>query len=136
MMKNSTVVIIDDDEAVRESLGWLLRFSGHVVAGYDSAVTYLNVGRKLGRPDCVVVDIHMPQMNGLECYQEIKGQFPDVPVVFITGDPGQTLAKQAEALEPMNFFAKPLDTQKLLSRINEAVTSSRVPYHVDSGILA
>jgi FixJ family two-component response regulator len=122
--KKPTVVVIDNDDAMRHSLEWLIRSSGHSVLGYESAKSYLGDSARGGRPDCVVLDIHMPEINGLELYGMLKREYPDIAVIFITGYPDQHLAEQARTLEAKGFFTKPLDTDAVLECIDKAVAAS------------
>lgn len=121
MSTKSTVVVVDNDEAMRHSLEWLIGSSGHDVITYSSGLHYLDDAVRDGRPDCVILDIHMPEINGLELYGILKTQYPDVAVIFITGYPDQIMADQARMLELTGFFTKPLDTEALLSCIDKAV---------------
>jgi len=120
------VIVIDNDEAMRHSLEWLIRSSGHEVLSYDSAKSYLGDPTQAGKPGCVILDIHMPEINGLEMYGILKNQHPDVSVIFITGYPNQILADKARKLESKGFFTKPLDTDALLDCIDKAVASSGI----------
>lgn len=120
------VIVIDNDEAMRHSLEWLIRSSGHEVLSYDSAKSYLGDTARAGKPGCVILDIHMPEINGLEMYGILKNQHPDVSVIFITGYPNQILADKARLLEAKGFFTKPLDTDALLACIDKAVASSGI----------
>jgi two-component system response regulator FixJ len=115
------VVIIDDDEAMRHSLEWLIASAGHAVLGYASARDYLDDGGRDGNPDCVILDVHMPEINGLEMYGILKDRHPDLAVIFITGYPDQTLAEQARNLDATRFFTKPLDTDAILNCIDELI---------------
>jgi FixJ family two-component response regulator len=121
--KQATIVVIDNDESMRHSLEWLIRSSGHEVRAYDSGLRYLDAVAGTGRPDCIVLDIHMPEINGLELYGVIKTQCPEIPVIFITGFPDQIMAKKARTLEPQRFFIKPLDTDALLDCIDKAIAN-------------
>jgi FixJ family two-component response regulator len=122
--KPATVVVIDNDESVCHSLEWLIRSSGHDVRAYDSGLHYLDAGVEADRPDCIVMDIHMPEINGLELYGIIKTHHPYIPVIFITGFPDQIMAEKVRALESTGFFTKPLDTDALLECIEKAVASA------------
>jgi FixJ family two-component response regulator len=119
--KRATIVIIDNDEGMRHSLEWLIGSLGHDVLAYASGLHYLDDAVKAGRPDCVVLDIHIPELNGVELYGILKTQYPDVPVIFITGYPDQAMAERARALESNRFFIKPLDTDALLDCIDKAL---------------
>ena len=115
------VVVIDDDEAMRHSLEWLILSSGHAVLGYASAQSYLDDTGRDGTPDCVILDVHMPEINGLELYGILKDRHPDMAVIFITGYPDQALAEKARSLEATRFFTKPLDTDAILACIDAAI---------------
>jgi two-component system response regulator FixJ len=113
------VIVIDDDEAMRHSLEWLIGSAGHAVLGYASAQDYLDDDGRDGTPDCVILDVHMPKINGLEMYDILKDRHPDLAVIFITGYPDQTLAEKARSLDATRFFTKPLDTDAILDCIDE-----------------
>ena len=116
-----TIAIIDNDEGMRHSLEWLIRSAGHDVLAYASGLRYLDDAVEADRPDCVILDIHIPELNGVELYGILKTQYPDVPVIFITGYPDQVTAETARALEANRFFTKPLDTDALLDCIDKAI---------------
>jgi two-component system response regulator FixJ len=119
----STVVIIDDDEGASHSLRWLVQSAGYTAACYPSGRAYLEAATAENRPACVILDVHMPGMNGPELYPLLKDRYPGIPVVFVTGYPDQALARKARALQPAGFFAKPLDTEALLRQIKDLVKS-------------
>lgn len=125
--KQATVVVIDNDEAVRHSLEWLVKSSGHDVRAYNSGLHYLDDAVQAGRPDCVVLDIHMPEINGLELYGIIKTRYPDIPIIFISGFPDQVMAEKARTLQSKGFFTKPLDADALLDCIDRAVARTIPP---------
>lgn len=122
--RESTVIVIDNDEAMRHSLEWLIRSSGHNVLTYESGKSYLDHATQAGKPDCIILDIHMPEINGLEMYGILKTQYPDVSVIFITGYPDQIMAEQARELESQGVFSKPLDTDAILNCIEKLIASS------------
>ncbi len=122
-----TIVVIDNDEGMRHSLEWLIGSLGHDVLAYDSGLHYLGDAVKSGRPDCIILDIHMPEANGVELYGMLKTQYPDVPMIFITGYPDQAMAEKARVLESEGFFTKPLDTDALLDCIDQAIMGTTLP---------
>ena len=124
--RGSTVVVIDDDEAMRHSLEWLIRSAGHNIVGYESGSQYLDDAVRNGKPDYVLLDIHMLEIDGLELYGVLKTQHLDLAVIFITGYPDQLLAEKARVLDVKGFFTKPLDTDALLSCIDKTAASSRI----------
>ena len=121
---SAMVVVIDDDEAMRHSLEWLLHSSGHRVQCYASAQGYLDDSGRDGDPACVIVDVHMPDINGVELYGMLKDRDPDLAVIFVTGYPDQALAEKARSLDATRFFTKPLDTDAILSCIDEAIAAT------------
>jgi two-component system response regulator FixJ len=117
----SAVAIIDDDEGACHSLKWLVQSAGYAVACFHSAAAFLDLATADNRPACIIMDIHMPGINGVELYRMLKERYPGIPVVFVTGYPDQALATKARSLEPDGFFAKPLDTEALLRQIKQLI---------------
>lgn len=120
----TTIIVVDDDEAARHSLGWLIKSWGYHVLSYDSATSYLRDTVRNGKPACVILDIHMPEINGLELYAMLKKQHPDIAVIFVTGHPNQDLAAKVRKLDTKGFFVKPLDTDALLHCIAASAAST------------
>lgn len=111
------VAIVDDDESVRDSLEWLLEADSYDAHSYGSAQAFLS---RLGEgevPDCIILDIHIPDANGLEVRKRLLQRFPEIPVIFITGYPDHGLAQQARSLDAAGFFVKPLDPGNLLESL-------------------
>lgn len=111
--KQSTVIVINIDEAIRDFLEWLIQSAGHKVRTYDSGLGYLDDAVRDGRPDCVILDPHMPEISGFELYGIIKTQYPEAPITFVTGHADQIMTEKALTLEPQGFFTKPLDTNAI-----------------------
>ncbi len=122
--KQASVAIIDNDDSVRHSLEWLTQTAGYDVHVYDSGLSYLDAAAEGYRPDCIVLDLYMPIINGLELYGIIKTQHPDIPIIFITGLPDQGISEKARALEATRFFTKPLEIDALLACIDKTLASS------------
>jgi two-component system response regulator FixJ len=122
MSNGSLVVVIDDHESVRDSLRALLESSGLSVRGYASAVAYLEDG-SVG--DCVLVDMRMPQMTGLELQQELNKRNSPVPVIVITGHGDVPLAVTAMRAGAFDFLEKPFDDDVLLDSIQRALAEGR-----------
>jgi FixJ family two-component response regulator len=124
-MKPDTAVIyvLDDDYRVREALSSLFLSMGHRVEVFASAAEYL-VFKKPDSPACLVLDLDLPGMNGLELQREIAG--PDTPpIIFLTGHgdvPSSVRAMKAGAVE---FLLKPFDHQELLKAIDAAILQDR-----------
>jgi two-component system, LuxR family, response regulator FixJ len=115
-----TVFVVDDDAAVRDALRFLLRSVGHAVEVFAAASEFL---RAYGddRPGCVVLDIRMPGMSGLELQQQLVERRAMIPVIFITGHGDVPMAVEAIQAGAMDFIQKPFRDQDLLDRINQAL---------------
>ena len=122
MATKPTIIVIDDDAAMRHSLQWLISSSGYDVHSYESAKSYLDDAMWDGRPDCVISDIHMSEMTGVELHGILKKRYPNVPVIFISGQHDLSV-DQARSLGSAGFFSKPLDTDAFLTSIHKAVAS-------------
>ena len=120
-MANEPVIhVIDDDEAVRDSLDFLLNAAGYRVSSWDSAVRFLAVLANLEH-GCVVTDVRMPDMTGLELVQKLKSAgYPD-PVIVITGHADVPLAVEAMKAGVVDFIEKPFENQRLLGAIRAAL---------------
>lgn len=121
------MAVVDNDAAMRDSLAWLIHsYCGYRVVSYASGLSYLDSAVDGERPGCLILDIHMPEMNGLELYGILKTRDPELPVIFITGYPDQHLAEKARRLEPHGFFTKPLDTDALIDCLDRALGTQAV----------
>ncbi len=116
----ATVFIVDDDEAVRDSLGLLLRSAGYRARCYGSAQDFLKAfdPRDYG---CLVLDIRMPGMTGLELQKHLTEIGCTIPIVFITGHGDIPMAVEAVRLGAVDFLQKPFRDQELVDRINDAM---------------
>lgn len=121
---NNLVYIIDDDEAVRDSLNVLLLSVGIQSRVFASALEFLEEYHD-EMCGCLVVDIRMPGMSGLELQQKLKEQKAVLPLIFITGHGDVPMAVQAIQEGAFDFIQKPFRDQDLLDRINEALELDR-----------
>ncbi|RLJ68576.1 response regulator transcription factor [Sulfurisoma sediminicola] len=116
---DNTVFIIDDDASVRDALGLLLGLRGYRTAFFADAASFLNAYQ----PDwhgCLLIDIRMPGMNGLELQQKLRDIGCGIPAVIITGHGDVSSAREAFRAEAVDFLEKPLDETRLLKAIEEA----------------
>ena len=116
--------IVDDDEALRRSLLFLFDSVGWRAQAYASADEFLAAYRP-GAPGCLVLDIRMPGMSGLELQQALRARGHVLPVIFITGHGDVSLAVQAMKQEACDFLEKPFKDQALLDAVGQAVRRSR-----------
>jgi len=123
-MTNDTVVhVIDDDAAVRDSLAFLLNTAGLKAETYDSAVAFLSATER--RPGCVVTDVRMPDMTGIELARRLQEGGSGEPVIVITGHADMALAVEALRAGVVDFIEKPFDDEVLLASIRRAVATVR-----------
>jgi two-component system response regulator FixJ len=115
-----TVIVIDDDEAVRGSLRLLLRSVKLPVAVYASAQEFLP-RYAIDEPGCLVVDVRMPGMSGLELQQQLNLRGAMIPVIFITGHGDISMAVEAMRQGAFDFLPKPFRDQELLDRVQRAL---------------
>lgn len=115
------VCIVDDDEAVRESLEVLLETMGYTVESYASGEAFLENCASLG-PGCVLLDVRMPRMNGLEVQQQLQEIRHDMPVIIVTGHGDVTMAVRAMQAGAVDFIEKPFDEDALLSSVRTAIS--------------
>jgi two-component system, LuxR family, response regulator FixJ len=121
VVESATVVVIDDDEAVLDSIRVLLESEGFDVETFERASAFLQ--RFEGRlPACLVTDVRMPEMDGLELLQALSGRGPLPPVIVITGHGEVPMAVQAMKLGARDFLEKPFDTADLMTSIRECLT--------------
>jgi two-component system, LuxR family, response regulator FixJ len=114
------VYVVDDDEAVRDSLRLLLRSVGLASEVYASAADFLEVYDP-DKHSCLVADIRMPGLSGLELQQRLNEQHAEIPVIFITGHGDVPMAVNAMKSGAMDFIQKPFRDQDLIDRIHKAL---------------
>ena len=115
-----TIFIIDDDAAVRDALKLLLRSVGQAVETFGSAPEFLDAYSE-DRPGCLVLDIRMPGMSGLELQQKLNEKHSILPIIFITGHGDVPMAVEAMQAGAVDFIQKPFRDQDLIDRINQAL---------------
>jgi two-component system, LuxR family, response regulator FixJ len=123
-MPNDTLVhVIDDDDAARESLEFLLRSAKFEVRTYPSAVAFLEVLTPTVPPGCIITDVRMPQVSGLELLQRLREKGIGTPVIVITGHGDVPLAVQAMKKGAVDFLEKPFNDDTLLASVRSALSS-------------
>ena len=116
----STVFVVDDDEAVRNSLRFLLKSVGLATQTLASAREFLDSYRPQ-QPGCLVLDVRMPGMSGLELQQQLNLRGAVIPVIFITGHGDVPMAVEAMQQGAFDFLQKPFRDQDLIDRIQRAL---------------
>ena len=116
----AVVHVIDDDEAVRHSLAFLLGTAGIDVRTYESAVMFLDVAAKV-KLGCVITDVRMPGISGIDLLQRLRELKLGVPVIVITGHGDVPLAVEAMKTGAVDFLEKPFDDEVLLTSVRSAL---------------
>lgn len=120
-----TVYVVDDDPAMRSSLRWLIESVGLAVRTCASAQEFLDL-YKGGEPGCLVLDVRMPGMSGLDLQNELAQRQIEIPILIITGYAEVPLAVRAMKAGAFDFIEKPFSDQTLLDRIRAAVALDEV----------
>ena len=118
--EEKTVFIVDDDEAARESLSWLISSVGLKVETFASARDFLDAFDR-SRPGCLLVDVRMPGMSGLELQRRLESEPGCLPVIIVTGHGDVQMAVRAMKDGAFDFFEKPFNDQVLLDLVSRAV---------------
>ena len=120
MPNRSGVFIVDDDEAMRESLAFLLGTAGFKVSLFELASKFLEALPDL-KVGCLITDIRMPEIDGLELMRRLRAAGQSFPVIVMTGHADVPLAVEAMKLGAFEFLEKPFDDKQLIERINAAL---------------
>ncbi|WP_296583862.1 response regulator FixJ [Xanthobacter sp.] len=119
----AVIHVIDDDDAVRESLAFLLSTAGHVVHEHASARLFVEAGLPAADPatSCIITDVRMPGMTGIDLLQHLKDKGSSVPVIVMTGHGDVPLAVEAMKLGAADFLEKPFDDVAILDTVKSAL---------------
>src|SRR2546422_9741474 len=118
-----TVFVVDDDVSVRESLDLLIKFAGWQSETFASAVDFLARSRST-TPSCLVLDVSLPDLDGLELQKLIASERTDMPIIFITGHGDVPMTVRAMKAGAVEFLTKPFDDEVLLIAIRHAIKRS------------
>ena len=114
------VAIVDDDESIRAALHGLMKAAGFAAGAFASAEEYLNSGEQK-RTACLIADIRMPGMSGLELQADLKKDHRKIPIIFITAQGDEKMRMQALRAGAVKFLTKPLDRGVLLDSVRAAL---------------
>ncbi|MCK6395256.1 response regulator transcription factor [Zoogloea sp.] len=118
------IYLVDDDEALRDSLAWLLESQGFKVAAFASAEEFL----KAWRPEfngCLLLDVRMPGMSGLELHERLRAQYSTLPIIFITGHGDVPMAVAALKKGAVDFIEKPFNDTELLRLVSQCLVTEQ-----------
>lgn len=118
-MERPLVSVVDDDESVRESLTDLLKEFGFTTRTFSSGQAFLS-SDSVDETRCLILDIAMPGMSGLDLQQELKRRGQSIPIIFITGQKDEDIRKQAAQQGAVKFLYKPFSDTALLDAVNAA----------------
>lgn len=121
-MERPLLSVVDDDEMLRESLPDLLREVGFAAIAFSSGQEFLASGY-VEKTSCLILDVAMPRMSGLELQQELKRLGYALPIIFITGQKDEEIRDQALKQGAAKFLYKPFEDRVLLDAINETLSA-------------
>lgn len=124
MAANLTVFILDDDDAIRDSLEVLLECAGFRAESFSTPLAFLDSGAP-SRPGCLLVDVRMPQMSGLDVQERLTSGGHAMPVVVMTGHGDVPLAVRAMKAGAVDFVEKPFEEEALLAAVRSALALAR-----------
>ena len=119
-VKKALISILDDDASVRESTQFLIRSVGFRAEVFSSAGDFLN-SDQIEETGCLILDVRMPGMNGLELQQQLAKEKRPIPIIFITAHADDNEEKRARKAGAVEFLRKPVDEEKLLKAIQAAL---------------
>ncbi|MBV8217294.1 MAG: response regulator transcription factor [Solirubrobacterales bacterium] len=120
----ATVIVIDDDSAVRDSLGALLRSVGLSVAAFSSVAEFMRSGRPSG-PACLILDVRLPGRSGLDLQRDLAEAGIEIPIIFITGYGDIPMSVRAIKGGALEFLTKPVRDQELLDSVHLGLARDR-----------
>jgi FixJ family two-component response regulator len=119
------IAIVDDDDSFRRAMVSFIRSLGYAVLQYASAEAFLKSDR-LAETDCLISDVQMPGMNGVELQRELIAQGHHLPIIFLTAFPEIKARARALAAGAIGFLAKPFNDEMLITFLNEAIGARSV----------
>ncbi|MBP1881877.1 response regulator transcription factor [Sinorhizobium mexicanum] len=122
--EESLVLIVDDDESVREAIADLLRSAGVDSVSFGSTGELLSFG-KPDRPGCIILDVQLPDLNGLALQEQLNANGRSIPIIFITGFGDVPTSVRAMKAGAIDFLSKPVDADELLAAVDRAIEQDR-----------
>ena len=126
--QDALVYVVDDDEAVRDSLGWLLEANGFAVRSFASAEDFLAhiTGERTPGVSCLVADVRMPGMSGLELHDEMLRKGLEIPLIFITGHGDVPMAVASMKKGAADFLEKPFNDEQLCALVRDCLLRATI----------
>jgi two-component system response regulator FixJ len=123
-MPDAAVYVIDDDDAARESLAFLLRSANFTVTTFDSAAAFLRSLPQI-ESGCIITDVRMPDLGGIDLLRRLKDLNVRMPVIVVTGQGDVPIAVEAMKLGAADFFEKPFDGDKMVAAVQSVFAASK-----------
>jgi FixJ family two-component response regulator len=120
LAKNIPISIVDDDESVREAMAGLMKSHGYLVETFDSGASFLSSDYR-SRTDCLIADVQMPGMTGLELHSELVASGDPIPTILITAHPDDRTRARALKAGVLGYLTKPFSEDDLLRHIRTAI---------------
>ena len=114
------IAIVDDDESIRDSTKTLLRSAGYQVATFESAEAFLESGA-IAETECIILDVRMPGMSGLELQRRLNASDAGIPIVFVTAHDDASSRRSAIQAGAVDFLTKPFEAKTLIAAIQTAL---------------
>jgi FixJ family two-component response regulator len=124
LAKDIPISIVDDDESVRDAMAGLMKSYGYLVETFDSGASFLSSDRR-SRTDCLIADVQMPGMTGLELHSQLVASGQPIPTILITAHPDERMRARAMKAGVLCYLAKPFCEEDLLGCIRRAVEQQR-----------
>ncbi|MBL4618903.1 MAG: response regulator [Marinicaulis sp.] len=121
---NNTIIIVDDDEAVRDSLSILLSLAGYAVNALKSGadlLVLLETKKSAQQPDCLILDVHMPHMSGLDLVETLNAKACKIPIILISGNIDIATRARAKQLGISRLLEKPFSDELLFENIRKMI---------------
>lgn len=119
--KTATIFVVDDDPSMRNGLRRLLKSAGYSVETFATAEDFLAFDKSGNDPECLILDLQMPGMNGLDLQEELVAQNRIIPIIFVTGHGDIPSSVKAIKKGAVDFLSKPFDDEKLFDSVEEAL---------------
>jgi FixJ family two-component response regulator len=120
LAKNNPISIVDDDESVREAMAGLMKSHGYRVETFDSGASFLSSDHR-SRTDCLIADVQMPGMTGLELHSQLVAAGEPIPTILITAHPDNRVRARALKAGVLCYLAKPFSEDDLIGCIRTAI---------------
>ncbi len=121
---NTRVYVVDDDDAVRDALTMMLEAAGHDAAAFSSGEDFLDAC-STDMMGCLILDLNMPGMDGLQLQEELKRQNIQIPIIFLSGQGTIPVSVRTIKAGAMDFLTKPTEGSVLLAKVNDALEHCR-----------